>query len=84
MPFDEIISEKGLFVASVEIFDGQDAEILAGFGFAYSHGGDDAGNGDFSTLEVFNALVQFLYGGADQLHFQLVRVERMRGQVNTD
>ena len=79
-----IFSEESQFVSAAEILQGQDAEVFPGFGFTFPFGGDDAGNIDFFAFKSFEAVVEFFYRRTKQLHFQLIRIQRMWSQVNTD
>jgi len=79
-----IFSEESQFVSTAEILQGQDAEVFPGFGFTFPFGGNDTGDIDFFAFKSFEAAVEFFYRRAKQLHFQLIRIEGMGGQVNTD
>ena len=79
-----VLAEECQFVRSAEVFEGQDAEVFAVFGFPFALGGDDSRNGDFPVFEGFQPVVEFFQGGAKELHFQLVWVQGMGRQVNAN
>ncbi len=83
-PVGEILAEERQFVSPSEVLYGQYPEILAVLGLPHPLRRDDACNRELLPLEVLQTGIQFVQRGAQHLHLQLIKVQRVGGQIDAD